>query len=162
MFTKKPDRDASHFDSGKPMAGLRPAAPSQLSSNRAAPASRASGAASVIGADLAITGNLESKGEVQIEGEVQGDIHAQRIVVGERARIIGSLIAEDVVVRGSVQGSIRGNQVTFQSASRIEGDVFHKSLAIEQGAFFEGKSRRSEDPMSVQRVASSLPPPAAA
>ena len=44
----------------------------------------------------------------------------------------------------------------------IEGDVFHKSLAIEQGAFFEGKSRRSEDPMSVQRAATGLPPPAAA
>ena len=38
---------------------------------------------------LTITGNLESKGEVQIEGEVQGDIHAQRIVIGERARITG-------------------------------------------------------------------------
>ena len=78
---------------------------------------------------------------MQIEGEVQGDVHAQRIVIGERARITGALIAEEVVVRGSVQGSIRGNSVTFQSSSRVEGDVFHKSLAIEQGAFFEGKSR---------------------
>jgi hypothetical protein len=39
--------------------------------------------------------------------------------------------------------------------------VFHKSLAIEQGAFFEGNSRRSADPMSVQRSANGLPPPAA-
>jgi cytoskeletal protein CcmA (bactofilin family) len=62
-------------------------------------------------------------------------------------------------VRGNVQGSIRGNSVTFQSSSRIEGDVFHKSLAIEQGAFFEGKSRRSDDPMSVQRSANGMPPP---
>jgi cytoskeletal protein CcmA (bactofilin family) len=113
----------------------------------------------VIGADLSITGNLESKGEVQVEGEVQGDIHARRIVIGEQARITGALIAEEVLVRGSVQGSIRGNAVTFQSSSRVEGDVFHKSLAIEQGAFFEGKSRRSEDPMSVQRTANSVPPP---
>jgi cytoskeletal protein CcmA (bactofilin family) len=97
---------------------------------------------------------------VQIEGEIQGDVHAQRIVIGERARIIGALIAEEVVVRGSVQGSIRGNAVTFQSSSRIEGDVFHKSLAIEQGAYFEGKSRRSEDPMSLQRTPN-VPPPAA-
>ena len=52
--------------------------------------------------------------------------------------------------------------MTFQSSSRIEGDVFHKSLAIEQGAFFEGKSRRSDDPMSVQRLHNSVPPPAAA
>ena len=162
MFTKKPDREGSIPDVAKTtMAPLRPVAP-QAQNARAAANGRASGAASVIGADLSITGNLESKGEVQIEGEVQGDIHARRIVVGERARITGALIAEEVVVRGSVQGSIRGNAVTFQSSSRIEGDVFHKSLAIEQGAFFEGKSRRSEDPMSVQRAATGLPPPAAA
>jgi cytoskeletal protein CcmA (bactofilin family) len=115
----------------------------------------------VIGAGLTITGNLESKGEVQVEGEVQGDVHAQHIVIGEQARITGAVIAEEIVVRGNVQGSIRGNAVTFHSTSRVEGDVFHKSLVIEQGAFFEGKSRRSEDPMSVQSTASGLPPAAA-
>ena len=113
-----------------------------------------------IGAGLSITGNVESKGDVQVEGEVQGDVHAQYILIGERARITGALIAEEIVVRGNVQGSIRGNAVTFQSSSRVEGDVFHKSLAIEQGAFFEGKSRRSDDPMSVQRTANGVPPPA--
>ncbi len=163
MFTKKPERDGSLLEAGKmPMAALRPAAqPPQMPNARLAANARASGSASVIGADLTITGNLESKGEVQVEGEVQGDIHAQRIVIGERARITGALIAEEVVVRGSVQGSIRGNAVTFQASSRVEGDVFHKSLAIEQGAFFEGKSRRSEDPMSVQRTANGVPPPGA-
>jgi cytoskeletal protein CcmA (bactofilin family) len=160
MFTKKPERDGPSSDGGRTGPAsqrLAPAAPPVAV--RAAPA-RGNGSASVIGADLSITGNLESKGEVQIEGEIQGDIHAQRIVIGERARIIGALIAEEVVVRGSVQGSIRGNTVTFQASSRIEGDVFHKSLAIEQGAYFEGKSRRSEDPMSLQR-SPNVPPPAA-
>ena len=166
MFTKKPERDGSPMDTGRPaMAPPRLAASPQGANSRPAPAAaargNANGAASVIGADLTITGNLESKGEVQVEGEVQGDIHAQRIVVGEHSRITGTLIAEEIVVRGSVQGSIRGNAVTFQSSSRVEGDVFHKSLAIEQGAFFEGKSRRSEDPMSVQRSANGMPPPAA-
>jgi cytoskeletal protein CcmA (bactofilin family) len=105
----------------------------------------------VIGADLSITGNLESKGEIQIEGDVQGDVHADRIVVGERARVTGSLLADEVVVRGNVGGSIRGNNVTLQSNSRVEGDLFHKSLSIEQGAFFEGKSRRSDDPTNIPR-----------
>jgi len=114
----------------------------------------------VIGAGLTITGNVESKGDVQVEGEVQGDVHAKHIVIGERARITGALIAEEIVVRGNVQGSIRGNAVTFHSSSRVEGDVFHKSLVIEQGAFFEGKSRRSEDPMAVQSKASGQPPAA--
>ena len=163
MFTKKPEKDGALMDAGR--AGMPPPRPAGgppvVPNARPGPSARGNGAASVIGTDLTITGNLESKGEVQIEGEVQGDVHAQRIVIGEQAHITGALIAEEVVVRGNVQGSIRGNSVTFQSSSRIEGDVFHKSLAIEQGAFFEGKSRRSDDPMSVQRSANGMPPPGA-
>jgi cytoskeletal protein CcmA (bactofilin family) len=101
---------------------------------------------SVIGSDLTIMGNLVSRGEVHVEGEVQGDIHGTNVVIGEKAKITGAIIADEVVVRGHVMGSIRGKKVMLQSTSHVEGDVFHQALAIEQGAFFEGKSRRSEDP----------------
>lgn len=152
MFTKKPE------DVGR---SELPPTRLQVASQRSGPAPRGTGkgAPTVIGAGLIIAGNLNSKGEVLVEGEVRGDIHAQRIDIGEGAGITGALIAEEVVVRGSVQGSIRGNAVTLQSSSRVEGDVFQKTLVIEQGAFFEGRSRRSEDPMSLQRTA--VPPPAA-
>jgi len=157
MFTKKPDREP--MNSGMPpLNTARHGGPPQVPNARHGHGARA-GTPSIIGTDLTITGNLESQGEVQIDGEVQGDIHAARIVVGEQAHITGALLADDVVIRGSVQGSIRGNSVTFQAASRVEGDVFHRSLAIEQGAYFEGKSRRSEDPMSVQRSPNGMPPP---
>lgn len=101
---------------------------------------------SVIGADLTVVGNLVSRGEVHIEGEIQGDIHGTNVVVGEKAKITGAIIAEEVVVRGHVMGSVRGKRVMLQATSHVEGDVYHQALAIEQGAFFEGKSRRSEDP----------------
>lgn len=103
---------------------------------------------SVIGPDLTINGNLVSKGEVQIDGEVQGDIHGTYVVIGEKARITGGIVAEEIVVRGHVMGSVRGKRVMLQSSSHVEGDIYHQALAIEQGAFFEGKSRRSEDPMA--------------
>ncbi len=103
-------------------------------------------APSVIGPDLTINGNLVSKGEVQIDGEVQGDIQGTYVVIGEKARITGGIVAEEIVVRGHVMGSVRGKRVMLQSSSHVEGDIFHQALAIEQGAFFEGKSRRSDDP----------------
>lgn len=149
MFTKKPDKSVASDAGGPP----------QLPGTAPRRARRASGITSVIGPDLTITGNLESAGEVQIDGDVQGDIQAGRIVVGQQARITGALIADEIVIGGNVQGSIRGNSVTFQSASHIEGDVFHRKLAIEQGAFFEGKSRRSDDPMSVRPSANGMPLP---
>ena len=103
-------------------------------------------ATSLIGADLTIIGNLMSRGEVHVDGEIQGDIHGTNIVIGEKAKITGGIVADEVVVRGHVMGSIRGKRVMLQASSHVEGDVFHQALAIEQGAFFEGKSRRSEDP----------------
>jgi cytoskeletal protein CcmA (bactofilin family) len=151
MFTRKTD-DRPAPGSGRPANGAHGAGgPPPLPTARPARARRAAGAApSVIGSDLSITGNLETTGEVQIEGDVQGDVSAGRIVVGEQGRIVGALTADEIVIGGSVQGSVRGNSVTFAAASRIEGDVFHRSLAIEQGAFFEGKSRRSDDPLAAR------------
>ena len=144
MFTRKSDK-ATAAPPPLPNGSHGPAV-----AVRAAPARPRSGTPSVIGSDLVIVGNLESAGEVQIEGEIQGDVHAGRIVILPQANVTGQLVAEEVVVGGNVNGSIRGNSVTFQSASRIEGDVFHKTLAVEQGAYFEGKSRRSDNPMAVQ------------
>ena len=149
MFTKKPEYE------GKPEL---PPTRVQVASQGPWPASRGSGndAATVIGAGLTVTGNLESKGEVQVEGEVQGDVHAQHIVIGEQARITGALIAEEIVVRGNVQGLIHGNVIIIHSSSHIAADVVHKSLAIEQGAFFDGRSIRSEDPMSLLHTANGV------
>jgi cytoskeletal protein CcmA (bactofilin family) len=102
---------------------------------------------SIIGEDLSIHGNVTSKGELQVDGEIQGDLNCASLLLGDKSQVIGGVIAEDVVVRGRVVGSIRGLRVTLQSQAHVEGDIFHQSLSIEQGAYFEGKSRRSDDPM---------------
>ncbi len=52
------------------------------------------------------------------------------------------------MVRGRLIGSIRALTVTLEATSYVEGNVFHKSLSIEQGKHFEGESRPSEDPLS--------------
>jgi cytoskeletal protein CcmA (bactofilin family) len=142
MFTKRSDKEAS-AGGGAVLAPRPPAA------GRGLPA--AAGAPSVVGCQLSIKGNLESKGEVQIDGAIEGDVNALRIVVGQEARITGNLLADDVVVQGAVAGSIRGKKVTLEAASHVEGDIFHTVLTIERGAYFEGKSRRVEDPAAVPR-----------
>jgi len=150
MFTKKPDRDAPPaIDVTKAVPPVPPVPPPlNAAASRPTAARATSSASSVIGPDLTVMGNMVSKGAVQIDGEVQGDLHAVNVVVGDNARITGGIIAEEVTVRGTVMGSIRGRLVSLQSSSKVEGDVYHQSLSIEQGAYFEGKSRRSEDPLS--------------
>ena len=55
--------------------------------------------------------------------------------------------------RGRYGRWLRGKRVMLQSSSHVEGDIFHQALAIEQGAFFEGKSRRSDDPTAEAKPA---------
>ena len=142
---RKNDNVTAPLTTPPPVNGAAPPAmPSVSWQNAGRPGERNS--PSVIGSDLTIIGNLVSRGEVQVDGEIQGDIHGTNIVVGEKAKITGAIIADEIVVRGHVMGSIRGKRVMLQSSSHVEGDVFHQALSIEQGAFFEGKSRRSEDP----------------
>ena len=157
---KKPEADFPKMSSAIPSAVPPPLSGSV---NKPMSAGGRTGAPSIIGPDLIISGNLVSKGEVQVDGEVQGDIHCSYVVIGEKARITGSVIADEVVVRGQVMGSIRSKRVMLQATSHVEGDIHHSALAIEQGAFFEGKSRRSDDPTAgVQRPELAAPrmPPA--
>jgi cytoskeletal protein CcmA (bactofilin family) len=103
---------------------------------------------SIIGEDLTIKGNVTSKGEIQLDGEIEGDISCSSLLLGDKSKVTGGVAAEDVVVRGHIVGSIRGLRITLQAQSHVEGEIVHQSLAIEQGAYFEGESRRSEDPLA--------------
>ena len=112
---------------------------------------------SIIGEDLTIRGNVTSKGEVQVDGEIEGDIRCGSLLIGDKARVMGGVVAEDVAVRGNIVGSITGLRVTLQGQCHVEGDIFCQSLAIEQGAYFEGKSRRSDNPLAEKAAGANGP-----
>ena len=149
MFTKKPEAGDSVTKMGERLGGETYGAKSP-SASKMIP--------SIIGEGLTITGNVASKGEIQVDGEIQGDIHCGSLLLGDTAQVVGGIIAEDIVVRGRVVGSIRGVRVTLQAQSHIEGDIIHQSLAIEQGAYFEGKSRRTDNPLEEVKASSAGSP----
>lgn len=149
MFSsKKLDREIP--DLTPPTQDKRLPEPSFARSERSVSMVKSSGklVPSVIGEDLTVTGNVFSKGEVQVDGEIQGDLNCASLIIGDKGHTVGGIMADDVVVRGRVMGAIRAMRVTLQSTCHVEGDIFHQSLAIEQGAYFEGRSRRSDDPMA--------------
>jgi cytoskeletal protein CcmA (bactofilin family) len=149
LFNKKVEEEFMHdFSTAKRSS---PVAPSAMES--AAPAPRKTNAAptrSVIDAWLVISGNLQSEGEVQVDGQIQGDIRCAHLTVGRDALVNGNITAEEVVVRGKVMGVIRANRVILQDSAHVESEIFHKKLSIEEGASFEGMSRRVEDPLGAE------------
>jgi cytoskeletal protein CcmA (bactofilin family) len=59
---------------------------------------------------------------------------------------------DQVVVRGKVSGAVCAKHVALQSSSEVQGDIHHMSFAIEQGALFEGRSRRAVDEATLNAV----------
>ena len=105
------------------------------------PSSKAS-VPSIISPDLRINGDMVCSGDIQIDGWVEGDIQSRNVVVGEAATVHGAVQAENVRICGIVNGQIRADNVTLEKSARVTGDVLHKSLSIEQGAFLEGMCKR--------------------
>ena len=97
-----------------------------------------------IGSGLKIVGNVSAEGLVEVNGQIEGDVHCTSLIVSPNAQIVGSITAEHVVVNGRVEGPIQGGDVVLKSKAHVVGDIRHQSLAIEKGAYFEGRASQAQ------------------
>jgi cytoskeletal protein CcmA (bactofilin family) len=44
----------------------------------------------------------------------------------------GDVVAEDLTIGGQVKGAIHASRVKLNSTAVVEGDIFHRSLSIEE------------------------------
>ena len=103
------------------------------------------GTASCIGSGMSIIRNIECSGPTQVFGRIEGELRA--LDLGNGAQVEGSVIAQDVTVCGRVKGTIHAVRVKLQNGGVVEGDIFHRSLSIDENSQFEGSSRRVENPI---------------
>lgn len=101
---------------------------------------------SIIGQDFHLLGNIVSDGIIDFDGTIDGNIRCHTLNIRKHAAVKGEVVADDVFVYGKVKGIIRAKNVYLFSSCRIEGIVMHESIAIEDGAFIDGKCKRTDKP----------------
>ena len=94
---------------------------------------------STLGSGLVIEGNVSGAGDLVLEGTVHGDIKVSHLTVGEAGNVEGKIEADTIEIRGRVVGSIKGQQIKLQATAYVEGDITHEQLAIDVGAYFQGR-----------------------
>src|SRR3974390_2175960 len=100
---------------------------------------------SSISSGLSIVGKIVGHGAVTIFGHVEGELRASTVVIAEGAQMEGDVVAEELTIGGHVKGTIHANRVKLNRTAVVEGAIFHRTLAIEENARFEGTSRRNEN-----------------
>lgn len=99
-------------------------------------------APSILSSDLKIEGDIVSQGELHISGSIKGDVVARKLTLGEGGSITGAVEADMAIIAGNLAGRLTATSVVLARSAHVVADVTHVSLSIEQGAVFEGFSRR--------------------
>jgi cytoskeletal protein CcmA (bactofilin family) len=136
--------DVSYFQSkgDRSTKPLTAAAPEPRAEVTVAPSKPVQDVVSTLGPGMLITGNVLCTGAAQIFGRIIGDIHASRLVICEGAHVEGKVVAQEAVIDGTFKGVVHGNSVKLQATAVVEGEIYNKSLTVEQSAQFEGVARR--------------------
>jgi cytoskeletal protein CcmA (bactofilin family) len=86
-------------------------------------------------------GELRFDTSFRIEGRVEGSVISDGVlVVGEGGEVDGEIRIGQIYVSGTVKGTVQASKkVQLCSSGRLFADLETPSLAIEDGAVFEGR-----------------------
>ena len=103
----------------------------------------------VIGPHIKIAGIVEVEGDLTIEGQLEADVRCSDLLIAHDGQVDGVVVADTVQVYGSARGEIYANAVAVMSNARVEAEVYYGSFMLEAGSFFDGRTRKHPDPLSL-------------
>jgi len=110
----------------------------------------------LIGEGCTFDGDIISPSSTRIDGSVRGKISTNGIlVVGEKGIVRGEVKAIEVIVHGKIEGSVESQRLEIKRDSSVSGDVFTKSLIIEDGRIYNGRCAMEQSP---EKTIAQLPP----
>jgi cytoskeletal protein CcmA (bactofilin family) len=100
----------------------------------------------IIGPNAHLRGEIQSDGGMRIDGICEGTVDiAGNLVIGEAAKIIADIKANNISISGAVKGNINGNRVEILKTGRVWGDLMISSLLLEEGAYLRGQTTMHGD-----------------
>ncbi|HEX5065025.1 MAG TPA: polymer-forming cytoskeletal protein [Myxococcota bacterium] len=130
----------------------RPAMPASPSS----PAPRTVAPSTSVDASSELEGRLRCNQTLRIDGVVKGEIECEKaVLVGEGARVLARIAADEVQIAGVVEGDITARRkITLARTAVVKGDLITPGIVIEEGAKLKGRIVIGSDSMSAADEAS--------
>ena len=108
----------------------------------------------MVGPGAFITGDLKLEGFTRVDGDIYGNLETTgKLIVGENARIRGSLTAKSVIVIGIVEGDILAPEgVHLFSSAVVLGDVISRKVKADEKVVIEGYCISIENPQEFEEA----------
>ncbi len=99
-----------------------------------------------IGPNTHFRGDIQSDGGVKIDGIFEGTIDVTgNLVIGEGAKVIAEVKANNISISGAIKGNVTGNRVEILETGRMWGDLTINSLLLNEGAYLRGQTTMHGD-----------------
>ena len=106
----------------------------------------------MVGPGAFITGDLKLEGFTRVDGDIYGNLETTgKLIIGENARVRGSLTAKSVIVIGIVEGDILAPEgVHLFSSAVVLGDVISRKVKADENVVIEGYCISIENPQEFE------------
>jgi len=169
MFTKVIGKNQEPGNPGEPAPTpapqpLRPPAPSRPAAASPAPeqpvsytapgaSAVAAGTRNILSSDVEIKGTVRFTNDLLVDGRIDGEIHSDgSLTVGENARLRAEIHTGSIFIHGKVHGNVTASErVELRAGSEVVGDIKAKTLFVEAGAVFVGKSDVGTPSIAVEK-----------
>ncbi len=131
-----------HPEARHPEPTSAPAPPSYGAQQPAAARPSPAATRNVLSTDVEIKGTVKFTNDLVVDGKIEGEINSDgNLTVGENARLKAEIKTATIVVYGKVHGNLTAtDRVELKASAEVVGDIKAKTLSIEAGAIFVGKS----------------------
>jgi cytoskeletal protein CcmA (bactofilin family) len=94
-----------------------------------------------VDASSELEGRLRCRETLRIDGHVKGEVECEKaVLVGEQARVLASIVADEVRISGVVEGNITAQRkITLERTATVVGDLATPGIVIEEGAKLKGR-----------------------
>lgn len=105
----------------------------------------------IISEGTKLKGNIHSNSDMRISGSIFGEaISKGKLIITEQGNVKGNVSSADADLAGRVEGDVRvSNKLVLRQNAVIDGNIYTKTLIVEEGAQINGTCKMGADAKSL-------------
>lgn len=105
----------------------------------------------IVSENTRINGDMISDGMVHVDGQIEGDITCDDLIIGTKGMVSGSIKVTNLQLFGTLKGKAEVSDLFIAKTAKLLGDATHNSIAIEPGAYIDGRCTRKTTITSIEQ-----------
>lgn len=105
----------------------------------------------IVSENSRVNGDIISDGMIHIDGQVDGDVTCEELIIGLKGVVSGTVKVDNLQLFGMLKGKAEVNDLFIAKTAKLLGDATHNSIAIEPGAYIDGRCTRKTTITSIEQ-----------